>query len=302
MNLHHVYHSGANTKYYIAVLGYIHKEKSYGITVSKSSLGEFIDNSTPEGTDVLSYQTFPDEYNYRKFSPQVISKSDFQFHAFKGRKILVDTHDCGDKDAFSRMANGKDISRVKCYPTSWFLKNYNVVLVSSVSANPGVFEDKYNRTISVSCKFGKKEDRFYGHTIRESVVKYLLESFSSCTNFTWVENKKEYFEELKWTQIVIGAPGWGRHNASYWGALKAGAMLFAHRSLNDVKLFPHADLIDGDDYVSYDLFNFETKLMRILDDSNEIDRIRKNGRQKFAEGLNYKKSADQFVKFLKDEK
>jgi hypothetical protein len=200
------------------------------------------------------------------------------------------------------MLDGRKIPRVKCYPTTWFLENYNVVLVSSVSANPGVFSDIFNRIINVSCKFGKKEDGFYGHTIRESVVKYLSESFLYDTDFTWVEDKNEYFGELQWTKIVIGAPGWGRHNASYWGAFKAGAMLFAHRSLNDIKLFPHVDLVDGDDYISYDLFNFKTKLRRILDDPDEMDRVRNNGRRMFADGLNYKKSADQLVKFLKDEK
>jgi hypothetical protein len=301
MNLHHVFHSGANTKYYVAVLGYIQKDKSNGITVSKASLGEFIDKGTPAGTDVLSYQTFPDEHNPKKFNPAVILKSDNQFHAFEGRKILIDTHDCGDKDAFSRMADGRHLPRVKCYPTDWFLKNFNVVLVSSVSANPGVFPDKFNRFINISCKFGKREEGFYGHTIRESVKRYLRESFSYHTDFTWVKDKTKYFQELQWTNIVVGAPGWGRHNASYWGAFKAGAMLFAHRSLNDIKLFPHADLVDGDDYVSYDLFNFKAKLRRVLFDVEEMDRVRNNGRRKFAAGLNYKKSANQLVKFLKGE-
>jgi hypothetical protein len=299
MNFHHVFHTGANTKYYIAVLGYIQKEKSNGITVSKSSLGEFIEKGAPEGTDVLSYQTFPDEYNPKKFNPKVIYQSDLRFHKFKGRKILVDTHDCGDKNAFSRMVHARNMPRVKCYPTAWYLKKYNVILVSSVSANPGVFEDKFNRIINISCKFGTKPPGFYGHSIRASVVRYLEESFSYHTDFTWVAPKEKYFKELRWTKVVIGAPGWGRHNASYWGAFKAGALLFAHRCLNDIKLFPHTDLIDGDDYISYDLFNFKTKLRRILDDPDEMDRVRNNGRRKFADGLNYKKSADQFVKFLK---
>jgi len=299
MNFHHVYHSGANTKYYIAVLGYIHKEKSYGITVSKSSLSEFIKRGAPDGTDVLSYQTFPDEHNPKKFNPQVIHKADLQFYRFGGQQIIVDTHDCGDSNAFSRMYNSKAIPRVKCYPTEWFLKNYNVVLVSSVSANPGVFKDMFNRTINISCKFGTKPPGFYGHSIRASVVRYLEESFSYHTDFTWVKEKEKYFEELRWTNIVIGAPGWGRHNASYWGAFKAGALLFAHISLKDVKLFPHADLVEDEDYISYDLFNFKTKLRRILFDHGEFDRVRNNGRKKFADGLNYKKSADQLIKFLK---
>ena len=299
MNLHHIYDSGANNKYYLAVLDYMHKEKSYGITVSKSPLRVFMDKGAPKGTDVLSYQTFPDGDHPKKFRRKIIYKADHKFHAFKGQKILVDSYDCGDKDAFSRIPESRDIPRVKCFPTAWFLKNYNVVLVSSVSANPGVFKDLFNRTIHVSCKFGEHKEGYYGHTIRETVVKYLLESFRYHADLNWVENKAKYFDELRWTRIVVGAPGWGRHNASYWGALKAGALLFAHVSLNDIKLFPHADLVDGDDFISYDLFNFKAKLSRILFDPAEEDRIRNNGRRKFAEGLNHKKSADQFVKFLK---
>ena len=132
------------------------------------------------------------------------------------------------------------------------------------------------------------------------MIKYLRESFSQDTNFAWVGNRSEYFQELRRTNIVIGAPGWGRHNASYWGAMKAGALLFAHRTLNDVKLFPHVDLIDGDDFISYDLFNFKMKLERVLQCPEEIERVRNNGREKFAKGLNYKKSADQFVTFLRE--
>lgn len=300
MNFHHVFHSGANNKYYKAVLDYIQKEKSYGITITTSHLGEFIHQGVPERTDVLSYQTFPDELHPKKFNAKAIAQSDLLFHSFKGLKILVDTNDCGDKDSFSRMFYSKEMPRVKCYPTDWFLKNYNVVLISSVSANPGVFRDECRRTIEISCKFGRKKFGFYGHLIRETVLRYLLESFPY-TDFDWVQNKPDYFKELKKTNIVIGAPGWGRHNGSYWGALKAGALLFAHVSLNDTKLFPHSDLIDGDDYISYDLFNFKSKLTRTLNDPDEFERIRNNGRRKFANGLNHKKSADQFVKFLKGE-
>lgn len=301
LNLHHVYHSGANRKYYLAVLAYIHNHPEYDISVSRSSLGEFIDVGVPPGTDVLSYQTFPDESNMKKFNPKVVSQSDFRFHKFGGEKIIVDAHDCGDKDAYSRMGSNKILPRVKSYPTAWFLKNYNVILSSTVSANPGIFMDIYTRTIPISCKFGRKEQGFYGHIIRETVETYLRQSFDSMTSFNWVEDKAEYFRELKWTNIVVGAPGWGRYNGSYWGALKSGALLFAHRSLDDIKLLPHSDLIDGEDYVSYDLFNFKIKLQRLLDSPDEVERIRNNGRMKFKEGFDYKKSADQLVNHLKGE-
>jgi hypothetical protein len=300
MKIHHVNHSGANRKYYLAVLDYINDNKSYGIEVTSSSLRQFISEGVPKGTDILSYQTFPDEYNKKKFSNRVISAADFYFNSFKGKKFIVDTHDCGHKDGFSRMPGSKNIPRVKCYPSQWFLENYNVIMISGVSGNPGIFRDNGKRTINVSCKFGRKRREFYGHSIREEVIKYLEESFEYCTNFDWVLDKNEYSRELVKTRIVVGAPGWGVHNASYWQALRAGALLFAHVSLNDIKLFPHSDLVDGEDFISYDLFNFKIKLERILSDEEEFNRIRNNGRQKFKEGLNHKKSADQLVRFLKE--
>jgi len=302
MNFHHVDHSGANRNYYLAVLRYIKENPSYGVTITSSSLADFIHKGVPDGTDVLSYQTFPDEFNLKKYNPAAIRESDNHFHSFKGQKILVDANDCGDEDAFSRMATSHILPRVKCFPTKWFLKGYNVIMTSTVSANPGVFPDMFERTINISCKFGPKRDWFYGHPIRAIVTRYLEESFSEETNFEWVAPKNDYFKELQRTRIVVGAPGWGRYNGSYWGALKSGALLFAHRSLNEIQLFPHSHLIDGHDYVSYDLFDFKTKLYRILHDDEEFERIRNNGREKFKQGLNFKKSADQLIKFLKGEK
>lgn len=301
MRLHHVYHTGANQKYYLAVLDYVNREKSYGVTVSKSSLSEFINDGTPQGTNVLSYQTFPDDSNLKKFNKKVIERSDLQFHEFTGRKILVDTHDSGDQDAYSRMVYGIVAPRVKCFPSKWYLENFNVVLLSTVSANPGVFPDRYPRTIHISCKFGAKLEGFYNHTVRETVKDYLRESFYGFTDFNWAAGRDAYARELQWTKIVVGAPGWGEYNHSYWGAMQAGALLFAHCSLNDIKLFPHSDLVDGDDFVSYNLYNFKIKLQRLLDRPDEIERIRKNGREKFKQGLNHKKSADQLVNHLKGE-
>ena len=302
IHLHHVDHSGANRYYYLLVLKHIKENPSYGVTVTTSNLSDFIREGVPAGTDVISYQTFPDENNSKKYNPKVIEQSDRRFHAFKGQKILVDTHDCGDEDAFSRMASSHILPKVKSYPTKFFLKGNNVILVSAPSTKEGVLPDEFKRTINVSCKFGKKRDWYYGHPIRAIVTRYLEESFSEETDFEWVNSKDEYYQELRRTRIVVGAPGWGRYNGSYWGALKAGALLFAHRSLNEIQMFPHARLVDGHDYVSYDLFDFKTKLYRILHDEKEFDRIRNNGREKFKQGLNYEKSADQLTKFLKGEK
>ena len=166
MKLYHVDHTGANRKYYLAVLNYINRRESYGISVEIAPMSEFIIKGVPKGTDVLSYQTFPDESNTGKFNQAVISKADFQFHSFEGKKIIIDTNDCGDNDGFSRMPFSREMPRVKCYPTKWFLKNYNVVMISGVSGNPGIIPDEEERIIPISCKFGGKVPRYYGHTIR----------------------------------------------------------------------------------------------------------------------------------------
>jgi len=294
-----VEHSGANKRYYLAVLNHIRRNLEYDISVTISPLGKFIENGPPEGTDVLSYQTFPDQHNSGKFNKRIINKADHQFLAFTGKKIIVDSHDCGDKDAFERFAISKDLPRVKCFPSKWFLSNYNVILLSTVSAMPGVVADSYIRTIPISCKFGKKKDGFYGHRIREEVTRYLEESFSHLTDFNWVPDRIQYLKELGWTRIVIGAPGWGRYNGSHWGAMKYGALLFCYHALNEIKLYPHVDLSDGDDFISYNMFNFKTKLERVIFDEGEFERIRNNGRKKFNDGLNIKKSALQFVEYLK---
>ena len=295
----HVDHTGASRKYYLAVLKYIQRHPAlYGVEVEIISLSEFINKGTPPFTDVLSYQTFPDEWNEKKFNYKTIYQADARFHVFSGTKILVDVHDNGDCDAFTRMYAGRELPRVKCFPSKWFLENYNVILLSTVSANPGVILDNVYRDIEISCKFGKKQRGYYDHTIRESVEQHLQETTYD-VDYDWVEGKSKYFEELERTLIVIGAPGWGAHNASYWGAMKAGALLFAHRTLNDIKLFPHSDLIEDVDYVSYDLFNFKAKLRRVINDRKEIDFIRNNGRRKFEMGLNFRKSANQLVDYLK---
>jgi len=299
MKLFHVVHTGAAIKHYIDVLRFIQGNKSYGIDVSIVNLGYFIEKGIPLKTDVLSYQTFPDESHIGKFNRKNISKADDIFNAFKGHKIIVDCHDCGDKDAFSRFYNTKEFPRVKVCPTDWFLKNYNVILLSTTYIQPGSIPDKYNRDIEISYKFGGRERGFYGHTIRETVIDYMEKYYADRSEGGWVHRIEAYQEYLGRTLIAIGAPGWGRYNGTYWLAMKVGALLFAHRSFEDIHFLPHADLIPDEDYVSYDLFNFRIKLDRILNDREEIDRIRNNGSNKFDIGVDYKKSADQLVEYLR---
>ena len=78
---HHVHHSGANTKYYLNVLSYIHAHSEYNISVSRQSLSSFIKDGPPQGIDVLSYQTFPDESNKKKFNGRAVWLGDSRFRS-----------------------------------------------------------------------------------------------------------------------------------------------------------------------------------------------------------------------------
>lgn len=296
IKLHHVYHTGANNTYFLRVLNALNATDE--IELSKEGLYEFYLNGVPHGIDVITYQTFPDQYN-NKFNKGLIDKTDKVFNSFRGLKILVCSHDCGDIDSFERFPDSKTLPRVKCFPTEWFVNNYNVVLLSTVSSYRDIHDDEFDREVIISCNFGKKHNGFYRHNIRETVTNYLEGTYLDFVSFGWVSGKEKYVRSLKKALIVIGAPGWGRYNGSYSGALRAGALLFAHRSLNDIQFLPHAELIDGEDYVSYDLFNFKIKLQRLLDSPKEIDRIRKNGRRKWQKGFNIDKSAEQFFNYLK---
>lgn len=293
MKLCHVYHTGANNKYFLSVL-----EALKEVEVNKIGLHDFYLRGIPEGTDVLTYQTFPDQYN-KKFNMDLVEKTDKIFNSFKGLKILVCVHDCGDIDSFVRFPDTKTLPRVKCFPTEWFLSNYNVILLSTVSSFEKTYSDGFDREMTISCNFGNKHDGFYHHKIREVVTDYLDTSFSDFVDFGWVRGRENYVKSLRKALIVVGAPGWGRYNGTYSGALRAGALLFAHRSLNDIQFLPHDKLIDGEDYVSYDLFNFQIKLQRLLNDPKKVDRIRKNGRRRWKKGFNINRSAEQFLSYLK---
>lgn len=267
------------------------------VQVITTTLANLIDKGLPANMDVLLYQTYPDEFNQGKFNPRLVEASDKLFRQFQGLKILACTHDNGDTDSFSRFSDSKMLPRVKCFPSKRFVREYNVVLLSSFNSPTGeqVFRDGF-RDIKISCKFGGRK---YHHKIRECVEEILREDFANQTDFSWVSDQELYLQQLKKTLITVGAPGWGAHNASYGGALKAGSLLFAHRAIEDYYLLPHTNLLDGEDYVSYDLYNFKAKLQRLLADPYEIERIRKNGRDTFKKGYNYKMSADKFSLYLK---
>jgi len=293
ISLTHVYHTGANIGYYHRVLDIM--QNKYPINCTLVRLDDYVKQGNPS-TDVLSYQTFPDEHHKGKFNPNLVKLGDKFFQQFTGHKILFDANDSGEVDSFSRFKNSKELPRIKSFPSKWFMEHYNVFLSASFAATDyRTWPDELERTIKISCKFGGYS---YFHKIRELVVEQLNTFFPGKVDFKRVEGRVAYTNELKRTLIAIGAPGWGQYSATHHCALRVGTLLFAHEAINDVKWLPHADLIDGEDFVSYNLYNFKFKLQRLLDSPGEIERIRKNGREKIKMGYSIEKSADAFYKYL----
>lgn len=291
--LTHVYHTGANIGYYHRVLDLM--EKKFKVACTLIRLDEYIAKGNPP-TDFLSYQTFPDENQRSKFNPDLVKLGDTLFQKFTGHKILFDANDSGEVDSFSRFKDSKELPRIKSFPSKWFLNNYNIILpVSFAATDHRIWPDEFERTIKISCKFGGYS---YFHKIRESVVEQLNAFFPGKVDFKRVEGRVAYTNELKHTLIAIGAPGWGQYSATHHCALRTGALLFAHESIKDIKWLTHANLTDGIDFVSYNLYNFKFKLQRLLDSPNTIEDIRKAGRETITLGYDLNKSADDFYNYL----
>lgn len=299
VKLLHVYHTGANNLYYQDVLEELKDQGKIDLTMVR--LDEFV--REPEcmlHKDVMSYQTFPDEFHTGKFNPELVKLGDELFTQFEGDHIMVDSHDNGELDAFSRFED-PEIPRVKCFPSKWFLDNYNVVLpVSFTTKDKKTYKTDGEREIKISCKFGEASANKYHHGIRSEVRRQLEMNFPGEIYYDWSPGRDAYRDEMRRTLIAIGAPGFGQYNATYQLALRCGTLLFAHCSILDLKYLPHASLVDGQDFISYNIFNFSIKLRRLLNmPREEIDRIRRNGRIKYARGYSIKRSATQFYKYLK---
>jgi len=293
MKLRHVYHEGANRSYYHRVLDELGKV----IDVERIRLDEYIRRGNDD-SDVLTYQTFPDDTHPRKFVYRFVAPGDELFKEFKGFKILFDCHDSGHQDSYKRLGM-PDIPRIKAFPSRTYARTFNVILPVTFSGALSMFKDGPERTIRVSCKFGNSDNDYYFHRIRREVVRQLTRDFADEIDFTRVTGKMAYYLELRKTLISIGAPGWGEYSASYYFALSTGALLFAHDAIKDIQYLPHAELIDGEDFVSYNLYTMRYKLRWLLEHPDEIERIRKNGRRKIRIGYDVGKSAEQFYSYLK---
>jgi hypothetical protein len=294
INLLYAFHSGGNCQYFDHLM-----EKMEGpdfhceiarpkrlIPMTLKEMREF---------DVIVYQTFPDEKHW-KFKPDTTKQLDKKFMEFPGFKILFDSHDWPEMDGFTRFHG--EYPRIKHIPGTVYAKNHEIVLAipHKIMKRLPKIPAELNRTVKIhyAPTFG-----VYPHRLRELIDGMLHDGFKGVTCFDRID-LKDYEEFLRTVDISISADGFGPSAANIQ-SLQSGALLYVHEhAIRDIQLLPHADLVDGEDYVSFDLISFPERLSKLLSDPKRRDRIRRSGQRKFFEGFDLEKSAKQFRSYLKE--
>lgn len=297
MKLIYAYHSGANCKYFETLLSCLESKQDFNYRIVRPSEFLVMDLNP---YDVLVYQTFPDYLNLKKFHPPSIEKLDKVFLGFKGYKILLDSFDMGSYNAYARF--GLKYPRIKHTPSHDYLKLFNVI---SILITTGWSHKKHldfpfltiRKDIPIHCAF---TFGVYPHTRREQIMGMLRERYPYRTSFERIP-MAGYELFLRRVQISVIAGGFGETSGSIYPALKSGSLLFVYEHIRKIKSFPYSDLIDGEDYVSFNLENFSEKMDWILQDEQSRIKISLSGQRKFIEGFDPERSADDFFEYLKKE-
>lgn len=243
------------------------------------------------GYDFLIYNTFADESNPLKFNREVSLRGDEKFMKFPGKKLLLDSHDDGTLDGFSRL-NDHITPRIKYTPGYDFMKQYSVVMAVPIKVR---WFHKFRGETKVIQLIYTGEKKNFPHTIRMEVNER-LKPFHAFT--AWTRSPLEHGVNLRMSKISVACPGWGPIGSAHCEALAAKAVLFAYKSVKEVKLLPFAELEDNFNYVPFAMENLEEKLSILLKDEAAINFIAENGYQTFKEGYDPPRTARQIVEFF----
>jgi hypothetical protein len=235
--------------------------------------------------DYLIYNSFAAEEHPLKFNKEIVYKTDEKYHKFKGKKLLLDSHDDGTLDSYARF-NDKVQPRIKYTPGYEYSNEFNIVAEIPIKVRSVHVWRGEEKTISlVYC--GNK--RGFLHSVRVDTANR-LSPFNP--NMTWYRSMNVYGRILRAAKISVATPGWGPIGSAHNEALSAAAVLFSYESVKKVKILPFAELEDGQNYVSYNFDNLEEKLSWLLANEDEIKRIRLNGRKTFDIGYDVVRTAN----------
>lgn len=228
--------------------------------------------------DLLIYQTWSTESDYAPLADQKFKESALP-------KIFFDAHASGSLDTYARF-HLPQIPRIKNAPSEDFLKNFKVILKTSHPIQ--ILKDKTKeRAIDVSYCVGLQT-----HEVRPKVYEKVM-PYQSRYVVDLRNNQHNYVSYLRRVKISINVPGYGEGTFRHLYTLNAKALLFAHESIKPIQLLPHQKLKDGQDYVSFNLENFDEKLEYYLSHPQEARAIAENGYETFKKGYDYTLSAKQ---------
>ena len=294
-----VYDSGSNCNYLGRMLDLqakIFKDFSYSF-VRLPHYNSF----NQDGFDILIYQTFPDETHPFKFNAEMVRQSDEKFWKFKGIKVLMDSFDNGERDAFLRMGDAsRTLPRIKTVPSWNFLKEFNVIFSVPPYLGMDTIEDMEDGKRDVVLHYAPTLDvGIYSHDIRKRIMGILIMEFNKECNFIRIP-RKSYVNFLKRTQMSITGPGFGPCSNTFWTSMQYGTLSVAEESVDRYEMLPRIGLIPEEDYVSFHLDTLVDKLRYLIGHPDECDRIRKSGHQKIKEGYNIEQSAKDFHRVLEN--
>jgi len=290
MKLLYVYDKGANCDYWNAMLRRM--KEIYDFDYKTYQLKDYL-TFNGNGFDVMVYQTFPDESHRWKFEHDLVKETDKKFLSFDGYKILFDSRDGSNDNGFPRF--GTDLPRIKHVGGEEYSKKFNVIFI--IPGNPYAIAPERKVDKNILVHYAPSMRAKYPHNIRREVLHILADSFFNESNFTRI-SKYAYLEFLQTVLVSVTVPGYGDTSAAAYYTLSAGTCLLVHEWVKRIKLFPHSDLIDGEDFVSFNTGNLEHRLRELLNNRDMAITIGESGRKKFIQGMDMDKSCKEMYSAL----
>lgn len=281
MNILFVYSSSTGCRYLKEVL-YNHKQ------IPIETYTTFDDSEF----DCLIYNSFPGENHPTKFNKSIVFKADEKFFKFKGKKILFDSTDDGNSDAFTRF-NDPTLPRIKVSPSFEFYKKFNIILAIPFLVHSNfIATKKYEKNIPLL--YAVRVEGYY-HNIRKDV----FDKIKKFNPYIKRHPFEEYLEILKHSKISISVPGYGPVCYSHLETLASNTMLLAHESIKKFDVLPTYDLIDGYHYISFNLNNLDDILFDFLNNPIKVNEIINNGHNFFINNYSIQKSYENLINYLK---
>lgn len=275
-----VFDRSCNIHYLSEMLAY---QKAWGLVQYKVvDLKEYL-REEEQDYDLLIYQTWSCEEDYAPLADQKFIKS-------KLHKVFFDAHASGSFDTYYRF-NAPNIPRIKNAPHRQFLKDFNVI--SKTSHPVEILKDAEKvRNVDISYCVGLQT-----HEVRPKIYEKVM-PYQSRYRVDLKNNQHNYISYLRRVRISVNAPGYGEGTFRHLYTLNAKSLLFAHDSIEPIHLLPFNELIPDQDYISFDLENFDEKLEWCLSHPKEIEEIANQGYESFIKGYDIKRSARELYPHL----